>query len=198
MTIIFRRSLIPARAAPLVAASTTTIYTQSLTMDDSGREDRSLRQLVLLTGDPGSSTQIRVTFKAANNAAWSCDNCSIGLWTGINDGETTAAPTELLFSGVSGFAMTALAGGREISSDWLTIAGSAVAGITSSSKPIVVMDNSPSNGNPMHQTGLASGENKLGLCGAGTATYNQATSAAITAASYFANRNHGVTLIEGR
>jgi hypothetical protein len=112
-----------------------TIFSGTLTSDDSGAEDYSYRQRVPITGD--AQDQVRVTFRASSAAAWSVDNASIGIAT--TDGSTASTPVELLFGGASGFAISA---GADITSDWLTFAG-----FISTDELVVIMDHASANGN---------------------------------------------------
>ncbi len=67
-----------------------------------------------------TATQIRVTFTAGTDAALIVSNASIGKGAGTGFGDCTATPLQLLFSGGSGFSISA---GGTITSDWLNLSG---------------------------------------------------------------------------
>lgn len=67
-----------------------------------------------------AATQIRVTFTAGTDAGLVVTNASIGKGAGTGFGDCTATPLTLLFSGASGFTISA---GAQITSDWLNLSG---------------------------------------------------------------------------
>ena len=91
------------------------IFTQTLTRDDSGWANYTWRGLV--TPLSGGGSQIQVTFGVQGNGnVFACANVSVGIQSTNYD--CTATPTELLFSGTSGFSLTAVgAGWNYITSD---------------------------------------------------------------------------------
>lgn len=134
---IFGRNGNNAALMPAAGGGLATIFTDTLTTNDSGGANYTYRNVLPITGNAG--TQVRVTFEASSAAAFSVDNASIGILTGATY-DTTAAPVELLFSGVSGFALSA---GQTIVSDWANLSG-----FTSSNKLVVSIDLASTNGNP--------------------------------------------------
>ena len=90
-------------------------YTTTLNANSASYRDDCTRQVFYLAAT-GTASKIRVTFEAASNKVFAVDNASIGLRSGTGP-DCTATPTELLFSGVSGFN---LGSGQTLVSDELT------------------------------------------------------------------------------
>ena len=91
---------------------------------------------------------VRVTFKAASGSALTVDNAAVGVWDGVAaKADTLLTPIELLFAGVSGFALGA---GAQIISDWAV-----VAGMTRGVSLVVVVDYGAANGNAVAEAGQA-------------------------------------------
>src|SRR5882762_839333 len=107
----------------------TTIFTDTLTLNDNANDGLSIRQVCTITG--GALDQVRVTLKASGSAALHTDHCSIGVLAGAQP-NTVAVPVELTFSGASGFSILA---GASITSDWVNFSG-----FTSSNKLIIIFD----------------------------------------------------------
>jgi hypothetical protein len=83
-----------------------TSFVGSFDSNGSGNADMSLRQAIPATSITVSGTHVRVTFRASTVEGLKVDNASIVE----RDGTTangTATPTELKFSGVSGFSCAA-------------------------------------------------------------------------------------------
>lgn len=93
-----------------------TLYSLALTSNSPGWQGYSLRQLLGATG-VASAGQVRVTFTASLAAGMTVDHASIAVKGAATFPNCTAVPTELKFSGASGFALSA---GQTIVSDWLT------------------------------------------------------------------------------
>ena len=152
--------LIPAGGGGIVTAFSVTLNT-----NDSGDGGYSFRTRV--TTEAGSGGQVRVRFVASTAAAFSLNNASIGKGVvspaSPSPGfyNTQATPVELLFSGLSGFAISA---GQSIVSDWANLTWHGGDGL------VVVMDFGASNGNPRMLTTAGSGS--LAYQGA-TSTYNE-------------------------
>ena len=116
--------------------SESTAWSASLAGNATGYENYSSR--VRTTGTlAAGGDQIRVRFVASTAGSFSCDNCSIGISAGAND-NTTATPVELLFSGSSGFTISAAG---TLVSDWVNLT------TTTSDDVVVIMDKSSTNGN---------------------------------------------------
>lgn len=110
------------------AATPTTVYSNALGSNNSGNQGYSFRKAITLSG---GGTQIRVTFMAASSGGhFKTDHCSIALKGTATLPSTELTPSELLFSGVSGFDITP---GNTIVSDWLTLT-------TTAAIVVVVMD----------------------------------------------------------
>jgi hypothetical protein len=123
----------------------TTIFSTTLSTNDTGYEDESARSKVPITG--GAQDQIRVTFTGSTAGATWVDNAAIGIWNGdvtTQRFNCTATPTELLFStnglanGGHGFQLGA---SGSIISDWVNFAG-----FTTSNLLIVIVDFNTLNG----------------------------------------------------
>lgn len=106
-----------------------TIFTGSFDSDNAGNNNYSYRQIIPLTG--GALDQVRVTLQAGNGNDTTINNVSIGIWSGTTM-ITTAAPVELLFSGVSGCTIPF---GTSLASDWVNLTG-----FTSSDKLVITWD----------------------------------------------------------
>jgi len=83
----------------------TTIFTATLTGDDSFDSGKSYRTEIPITG--ASLGQVMVTFKAPAGGLMSCLHCSIGVSKKDGTWSTVATPVELLFSTASGFSIAA-------------------------------------------------------------------------------------------
>lgn len=147
------------RASGGYGAASSAWTATGLSTNDTGYENYSIR--VRTTTLAAGGSQIRVRFVASTAASFSCDNCSIGVASGATDA-TTATPIELLFSGVSGFTITA---GNSLVSDWATLT------TTTSNAVVVIMDVAASNGNVRYRGS-----------GSGTVYYQSATNSYATAA----------------
>jgi len=144
----------------------TTIYSQTLA-GDSDSSAISQRNVCPITG--GAQDQVRVTLKAGTINSLVAQNVSIGISNGTNS-DTTAVPTELLFSGASGCNIST---GASLTSDWVNFNG-----FTSTDKLVVVFDCSGTS----HAAFISPGPS-----GSGTyfkspfgATYNLAAPAGMT------------------
>ena len=142
----------------------TVIYTGAINGNDTGNTGYTLRNVVAITGN--AQGQVRCTFQGSGSAAFSTNNCSIGISTGTN-ADTTATPVELLFSGRSGFAIGA---NSQITSDWANLSG-----FTSSNLLVVIIDMAATNGNDGFNASIVGA---TGYYHAATASYNNATTPA--------------------
>ena len=113
-------------------------WTATLNSDDSGLENLSHRQIIPAADITTSGDACRVTFVASTLAAFTVDNASIGKRTGVGV-DTVDTPVELLFSGASGFAISA---GATIVSDTL------IFPIDETADYIVIVDYSAANAAP--------------------------------------------------
>jgi hypothetical protein len=95
-------------------SSWTTSWSTTLDSDNYGIGGYSFRVVFTEGMLTESGTYIRVTFVAASGGSFIVDHASVGERTGSMD--TTATPTELKFSGASGFNLSA---GSSITSDAL-------------------------------------------------------------------------------
>jgi hypothetical protein len=113
----------------------TTLFAASpaLNANDSN-PNTSFRICTPITGSSG--TQIRATFQASTATGLTTGHCSIGKREAAEPlyANTTATPLELLFSGGSGFAISA---GASITSDWQTISGFT---LTTGDEAVVIFD----------------------------------------------------------
>lgn len=149
----------------------------ALTSNSSTNEDSSLREIITPLAFGGR--WIRATFEAASAATSQVDNASVGIRS--SNADTAATPVEFLFSGVSGFTLTA---GTSITSDWAQIS------CTTSDSLIVVMDIHSTNG-----TLRFSGSGMNSYFKAATNSYNQASVSGFTLE---ASRTYVVNKIEVR
>lgn len=159
----------------------TTIFTDSLTADDNVNDGFSIRNVLVITG--GAQGQVRVTFKASGSAAFKVDHCSIGISNGTS-ANTTTTPTELTFSGGSGFS---IALGQSITSDFVNFSG-----FISTDKLVVIFDVNSAAGSGNYSDDNASTGN-TNFFQAATVSWNVA---APTGFSSNINVNSGVSLIE--
>lgn len=158
----------------------TTIFTDTLTSDDNNNDGLSVRNVLAITG--GAQTQIRVTFKASSSQGLHADHCSIGISTGTN-ANTTAIPTELLFSGASGFTIAA---NGLITSDFVNFAG-----FTAADKLVAILDvNAAGAGGLIDDLASTGNVNWFAVA---TASYNVAAPAGFASQ---ATTNISVSLIE--
>lgn len=115
----------------------TTSWSVTLNSDDDvNRSNASFRTYIPASVISTSGTQVRVTFVAAIGFAFALDHASIALCSSGADAAET--PTELLFSGASGFSIAA---GQTITSDWTTFT------LTESSGYLVISDLSSASTN---------------------------------------------------
>lgn len=91
------------------------IFSQTLSNHNTGNQSVATRQ-VIPTLSGASLGQVRVTFQAGTSAGLKATHCSIAVVGAATIPNTTLTPTELLFSGVSGFN---LATSGQITSDWV-------------------------------------------------------------------------------
>lgn len=127
--------------------------------------------------------QIRVKFQAATGGGWDVTNASVAILGGATFPNVAATPTELMFSGVSGFA---LAAGAVVTSDWLNFP------FTTSDVVCVHHDGAATNVSPAY---LDFAPTVVTYYKVGPLTdYNQATVSGYTS---FTN-SYGIALIEGR
>lgn len=120
--------------------SPTTIWSATLGTDGSGWENYSVRNLAESLS--GGGTQVRVRFVASAAASLTLDHASVGIRT--SNADTSATPVELLFSGASGFTITA---GNTLTSDWADLT------FLSSDTLVITCDVAASNGNPKVTSG---------------------------------------------
>lgn len=118
-------------------------FTATLTSNDSGLEDDSIRQILPNTAFSVSGDVIRATFEASSAASLNIDNVSIMQASGTAS-NGTGTIYEFKFSGASGFSISA---GQTITSDNLEMPFSA------SNSYIIAMDFSSTNGNPRRLDG---------------------------------------------
>jgi len=157
----------------------TTVWSLTLTSDDSGDEGTSFRNLIAGT-DTGTTQllsaslgQARVRFVASTAAQFKIDHASIGVYdpAGSPGGQinTVATPVELTFNtGQHGFDIT----GTTIVSDWVNLNWSITNCL------VVIIDcNASAGGNPRRYPSAPAGHNWYGVTGA---TYNQAVNSAGT------------------
>jgi hypothetical protein len=160
------------------------IFTVAQSGSDSGEDGHSWRNVIAITGN--ALDQIRLTFVASSAGQLTLDHASIGISNGTTM-QTTATPTELLFSGASGFTIPASA---SITSDWVNFSG-----FTSSDKLVVVMDMAAApagRGNPTFVTVI--GNTNYFSNGTPISTYNAANP--IPGFSSSADQTAMVSLIE--
>lgn len=161
------------------------IFSQALTSQNPGNTGQSDR-IVIPPLSGASLGQVRVTFQAGSSAAFVAAHCSIGVLNGAsapNIGETfgTTGFNELLFSGVSGFNISAT---NQLASDWLNFS------CLSSDTLVVVIDEGATGGCGALQGTVTSAQwwQKAG------ASFN---SAIVTGFAQIGTGNlYGVTLIE--
>ena len=145
------------------AFAQTTIFTQTLTNNDSGNNGLSFRTCIPITGD--SLGQVRVTFQSGS-ANWVVAHAAIGVSVtavGVGCQQTTATPVELTFSGGSGFN---LGSSSNLTSDWVNLS------FTGSAILVVITD--ITSGNEELATGVTGVTSFLNVSGS---TYNQANPA---------------------
>lgn len=162
-------------------ASIVIAYSNALGTNNSGNHGYSFRKAITLSA---GGAQVRVTFMAASSGGnFKTDHCSIALKGTATLPSTELTPSELLFSGVSGFDITP---GNTIVSDWLTLT-------TTAAIVVVVMDfnSTPGSGDTSYGSGSNSTYYK-----AATASYNTASVSGYT--TYGAAPEFGVSKIEVR
>lgn len=156
------------------------VYSDSLPSNNAGNSGYSFRKAI--TPSAGGSN-VRVTFKAASSGAnFKTDHCSIAVKGSSTLPSTDATPTELLFSGASGFNISP---GNTIVSDWLSFS------FTGSDILVVVMDFAASGGGDCGYN--SSGSNST-YYKAATASYNTASVSGYT--TYGAAPEFGVSKVE--
>lgn len=129
-----------------------------------------------LNGSGGPWRWVRVRFRSSTAAGTSVGHASIGIHgSGV---ATTATPVELLFSGVSGFSLSA---GQTITSDW------AVLSFSLSNNIMVIMDY---NGSSLMRNLSGGGVNYYKF---GTTSYSTTSPTGFSSQTYLT----GVDLIEG-
>lgn len=156
------------------------IWSETLDADSANVGDYSLRQIISSIVGTGPWNEIRVTFQAGAATGLSADNCAVGIRSGSSD-DTMATPTELLFSGGSGFSISA---GQEITSDWLSFS------FTHTDELLVVNDVSSGTQVVRYLGSGADGD----YLSAGSNTYNTAT----VSMSSGGSRAFGVNKVEAR
>jgi hypothetical protein len=99
-------------------SAATAVFSATLDTHNAGGHSVSYRQICAVAT---AGTQIRVQFGSHSSGVTDIDNASVGIQSSVV--ATTAVPSELKFSGASGFSISA---GATIWSDWLdfTQAGS--------------------------------------------------------------------------
>lgn len=161
----------------------TTVFTTALGSNINGIQGFSLRTFATVTA--GGLGQVRVTFKAGPGGV-TVDHCSIAVIGGATAPNVAATPTELLFSGGSGFTIGANA---SITSDWLTFS------FAISDTLGVVLDLNAAGGGDVAETTTGGGSGVLTPFYKGaTASYNQATVSGFSGGT--AGTDFGVLLIE--
>lgn len=105
----------------------TTVWSATLTTDQGAVGGYGIRNLASSLSGGGSF--IRIRFEAPASGTFNVDNASVGIRSATST--TTATPSELLFSGVSGFSIS---NGATLVSDWLAFT------FTSSDSLLVHMD----------------------------------------------------------
>lgn len=134
--------------------SFSTAWSVTFNSNDSGAEDDSYRNLM----SPSVSGDVcRITCAASTSAALNCDNLSIMQHSGSGVG--TGSIGEFLFSGASGFSISA---GQEIVSDILEFA------VNSANDYLGTVDIAAASGNPRRLDGSGTSYFKDA-----SATYNQ-------------------------
>lgn len=114
----------------------TTIFSETLNSSDSGNSGITIRSVLTITG--GALGQVRATFTSPGGSATTFDHASIGISNGT-DGDTTAIPVELTFSGGHGFTLSGAGG--SVTSDFVNLSG-----FTSSDHLVVTLDFNASTG----------------------------------------------------
>lgn len=185
--------------SPSIVSADTTIGSWTLTANDTGWENFTHRNVFPITAAGGPLNQFRVTFEASSANTWKVDNASLGISIhtaatadNASDAETTATPVELLFSGASGFTLTA---GTTIVSDWVTLAG-----VASTSLLVVVQDVSNTGGNSREISGLGAvttGGTSANFKAA-TNSYNVASPISSPDYTVFNGRLYGINKVETR
>jgi hypothetical protein len=164
----------------LTASEVTTLGPVTMTTNSAGDTNATFRVKTPPISVGGS--EIRVKFKANYGQQSNYDNLAIGIANGT-DGNTTAIPTELLASGVSGMSFTP---NEERWSDWtpfVTAPGDQL---------VVVIDMAATFGNSTYTNSATGATNYYK---ASTNSYNQATVAGMSPA---ANQLLGFTEIQVR
>ncbi len=124
----------------------TTVFSATAATNDSGNNGYSFRCRVTTTA--GGLGQVRVRFIAPDANTFQTDHVSIGLAVtsptppSAGGTSTQATPVELLFTGASGFTITA---GNTLTSDWATLA------FNNGDDLVVIIDFHSSNGNEKAQ-----------------------------------------------
>lgn len=160
----------------------TSLYTATLNENGAANEGYSMRNVCSSLGSSGSWRQIRVRFVAATSGAnFTTTNASVGIRS--SNANTTATPTELKFSGVSGFD---LAPNTTITSDWTDF------NFSSTDSLIVIFDVYAVSGGNLRivLTGSTDAYAK-----AATQSYN---SSSVTGFSLGSGDTYSIDLVEGR
>lgn len=167
-----------------------TVTTATLDANDSGDVGTSARTVSASSLTNTNRGQVRFTFNGSTANTSGCTHSSFGLSTGTGT-NTTAAPTEILWSGVSGPSLTT---SQVLVSDWIT---SGLSWNTSTDKLVIICD-IDSTGRARFTTSAATGwAVTIAVCGALLGvTYNVADVSGTCGNSTSANWAYFVSLIE--
>lgn len=161
----------------------TTVFSAALNSNNGGNGGLSFRDFVTVTS--GGLGQVRVTFQAGSSGlGLQADHASIALQGNGTPPNVQLTPTELLFSGVSGFNLPGA--NQTIVSDWLTFAFAITDTLA-----ITFDINGASNGACEIITGAPTGVVEAYF--SNTPSYNQAN---FTAGGSLAGTDFSVALIE--